>query len=96
MVAIELCAPDLQHQEMVASYRSELALPDRTRALELGCGKGRLPLNLIARGRPCPHAYGDAKYARRVALKDTYDPANMLRLKPNIRPSHPAAELALA
>ena len=41
-------------------------------------------------------AYGDGTYARLVALKDRYDPANLFRLNQNVRPSHTAAERALA
>jgi len=41
-------------------------------------------------------AYSDATYARLVALKDTYDPANLFRLNQNIHPSQPAAEPVLA
>ena len=41
-------------------------------------------------------AYGGAKYARLVALKDAYGPANMFRLDRNIQPSQSATKPALA
>jgi FAD/FMN-containing dehydrogenase len=40
--------------------------------------------------------YGDAKYTRLVALKDTYDPTNLFRLNHNIPPTLHAADAALA
>jgi FAD/FMN-containing dehydrogenase len=39
-------------------------------------------------------AYGDAKYERLVALKDTYDPGNLFRLNQNIKPTADPAEAA--
>jgi len=41
-------------------------------------------------------AFGDAKYAGLVALKDRYDPENMFRLNQNIRPSAQTGEPVLA
>jgi FAD/FMN-containing dehydrogenase len=56
---------------------------------------GAAYLNFTAEGDRVHDGYGDDKYARLVALKDAYDPANRFRLNQNIRPSQPA-EHALA
>jgi FAD/FMN-containing dehydrogenase len=50
-------------------------------------GTGASYLNFTHEAGRVRDAYGDAKYARLVALKDTYDPANLFRLNQNIRPS---------
>jgi len=55
---------------------------------------GAAYLNFTPEADRVRDAYGDAKYARLVALKDRYDPANLFRLNQNIRPSRPAAEPA--
>jgi FAD/FMN-containing dehydrogenase len=53
-------------------------------------GTGASYLNFTHEAGRVRDAYGDATYARLVALKDTYDPANVFRLNQNIRPSSPA------
>jgi FAD/FMN-containing dehydrogenase len=59
-------------------------------------GSGATYLNFTHEADRVRDAYGDAKYARLVALKDKYDPTNLFRLNQNIRPSQAAAEPALA
>jgi FAD/FMN-containing dehydrogenase len=56
---------------------------------------GAAYLNFTAEGDRVHDGYSDDKYARLVALKNAYDPANLFRLNQNIRPSQPA-EHALA
>ena len=55
---------------------------------------GAAYLNFTPEADRVRDAYGDATYARLVALKDRYDPANLFRLNQNIRPSRPATEPA--
>ena len=56
---------------------------------------GAAYLNFTPEADRVRDAYGDATYARLLAVKDRYDPANLFRLNQNIRPSRPAAEPAL-
>ena len=58
-------------------------------------GTGAAYLNFTPESDRVRDAFGDDKYARLVALKDRYDPANLFRLNQNIRPS-PAAAPAVA
>jgi FAD/FMN-containing dehydrogenase len=57
---------------------------------------GAAYLNFTPEADRVRDAYGDAKYARLVALKDRYDPENLFRLNQNIKPSTQASEPALA
>ena len=47
---------------------------------------GRAYVNFLADADAAQSAYGDEKYARLVALKNTYDPTNVFRLNHNIEP----------
>jgi hypothetical protein len=59
-------------------------------------GTGASYLNFTHEADRVRDAYGDAMYARLVALKDACDPANLFRLNHNIQPSQPAAKPVLA
>jgi FAD/FMN-containing dehydrogenase len=49
-------------------------------------GTGAAYLNFTPEHDRVREAYGDAKYARLVALKDEYDPHSRFRLNQNIKP----------
>jgi FAD/FMN-containing dehydrogenase len=55
---------------------------------------GAAYLNFTPEADRVRDGYGDAKYARLMALKDAYDPANLFRLNHNIQPSAQAVEIA--
>ncbi len=57
---------------------------------------GAAYLNFTPEADRVRDAFGSAKHARLVALKDRYDPGNLFRLNQNIRPSGRAAPAALA
>jgi FAD/FMN-containing dehydrogenase len=59
-------------------------------------GTGAAYLNFTPEADRVRDAYGDTKYARLVAVKDAYDPANVFRLNHSIQPSQPAAKPVLA
>jgi FAD/FMN-containing dehydrogenase len=58
-------------------------------------GTGASYLNFTHESDRVRDGYGEAKYARLVALKDRYDPTNLFRLNQNIRPSTLATEAPL-
>jgi FAD/FMN-containing dehydrogenase len=57
-------------------------------------GTGGAYLNFTPEPDRVRGAYGETKYARLVAAKDTYDPDNLFRLNQNIAPTRPAVESA--
>jgi hypothetical protein len=59
-------------------------------------GPGAAYLNFTPEQDRVRDAFGEAKHARLVALKDKYDPENLFRLNHNIKPSRHAGEPALA
>ena len=59
-------------------------------------GTGGAYLNFTPEADRVRDGYGEEKYRRLVAVKDTYDPDNLFRLNQNIPPSRPVGEPALA
>ncbi|MGN6169232.1 MAG: FAD-binding oxidoreductase [Solirubrobacteraceae bacterium] len=59
-------------------------------------GTGAAYLNFTPEQDRVRDGFGEAKYARLVALKDKYDPENLFRLNHNIKPSRHAGEPVLA
>jgi hypothetical protein len=52
-----------------------------------GASTGRAYVNFLGDPGAARASYGEAAYARLVALKDAWDPANVFRLNQNIEPS---------
>jgi FAD/FMN-containing dehydrogenase len=65
---------------LIASNRS---FSDAMRAF----GTGAAYLNFTPEADRVRDGYGDAKYRRLQAVKDTYDPENLFRLNPNVAPT---------
>jgi len=74
------------------SRHRELAFAAAMRPFSTGAAY----LNFTPEADRVRDAYGDAKYARLVALKDRHDPANLFRLNQNIQPGRAATEPVLA
>ena len=79
---ISIWADPADDERMIAANRAFTAA---MRPLSTGAAY----LNFTPEADRVRDAYGDAKYARLVALKDRYDPANLFRLNQNIRPAGP-------
>jgi Berberine and berberine like len=79
----------------VASWLPDDPEPERHKAWARAAWEGMRPfahgvyVNFLS-DEPAPHvrvAYGEHKYARLVALKSRYDPANVFRFNQNITPA---------
>jgi hypothetical protein len=61
-------------------------------AMQPHAGRGVYVNNLGVEGQDrVREAYGEATYARLAALKDRFDPENLLRLNQNVEPSRAGA-----
>lgn len=91
-----LTLPTPRYQEMVASCLSELALPDLTRLVEIGCGTVRLPLDFTPEADRVRDACGRRQVGAPCGADGHIRPGQRVPAHQNSRTSHPAAEPALA